>query len=30
VLMTQTLPFADPVVLEALDAFERAVYETVV
>jgi CubicO group peptidase (beta-lactamase class C family) len=28
VLMTQTLPFADPTVLEALDAFERAVYET--
>jgi CubicO group peptidase (beta-lactamase class C family) len=29
VLMTQTLPFADPIVLETLDAFERAVYETV-
>jgi methyl acetate hydrolase len=26
VLMTQTLPFADPVVLHTLDAFERAVY----
>jgi methyl acetate hydrolase len=26
VLMTQTLPFADHTVLEALDAFERAVY----
>ncbi len=29
VLMTQTLPFADPSVLEALDAFESAVYEAV-
>ena len=29
VLMTQTLPFADPTVLEALDAFENAVYQTV-
>lgn len=29
VLMTQTLPFADPSVLEALDAFESAVYQTV-
>jgi methyl acetate hydrolase len=29
VLMTQTLPFADPAVLETLDAFERAVYESV-
>jgi methyl acetate hydrolase len=29
VLMTQTLPFADPTVLEALDAFESAVYQTV-
>lgn len=27
VLMTQTLPFADPTVLSALDAFERTVYE---
>jgi CubicO group peptidase (beta-lactamase class C family) len=26
VFMTQTLPFADPIVLEALDAFETAVY----
>lgn len=26
VLMTQTLPFADPTVLQALDAFESAVY----
>ena len=30
VLMTQTLPFADPTVLEALDAFESAVYEAAV
>lgn len=29
VLMTQTLPFADPSVLETLDRFERAVYDTV-
>jgi methyl acetate hydrolase len=29
VLMTQTLPFADQTVLEALDAFERAVYQSV-
>ena len=29
VLMTQILPFADPTVLEALDAFEAAVYEAV-
>jgi methyl acetate hydrolase len=29
VLMTQTLPFADHTVLEALDAFERAVYTSV-
>lgn len=29
VLMTQTLPFADPTVLSTLDAFERAVYESV-
>ena len=29
VLMTQTLPFADQTVLEALDAFEAAVYEMV-
>jgi methyl acetate hydrolase len=29
VLMTQTLPFADPAVLETLDAFERAVYDSV-
>jgi CubicO group peptidase (beta-lactamase class C family) len=29
VLMTQTLPFADPSVLATLDAFERAVYEAV-
>jgi methyl acetate hydrolase len=29
VLMTQVLPFADPVVLEALDAFEHAVYQTI-
>jgi methyl acetate hydrolase len=28
VLMTQTLPFADPTVLQALDSFERAVYES--
>ncbi|MBE7158147.1 MAG: beta-lactamase family protein [Rhodospirillales bacterium] len=28
VLMTQTLPFADPTVLDALNAFEHAVYET--
>ncbi len=28
VLMTQILPFADPTVLETLDAFERAVYAT--
>ncbi len=28
VLMTQTLPFADATVLQALDAFEHAVYET--
>ncbi len=28
VLMTQTLPFADPTVLEALDSFERAVYKS--
>lgn len=27
VLITQTLPFADPKVLEALDAFESAVYQ---
>ncbi len=26
VFMTQILPFADPAVLEAFDAFERAVY----
>ena len=29
VFMTQILPFADPTVLEALDAFERAVYRVV-
>jgi methyl acetate hydrolase len=29
VLMTQTLPFADPVVLQALDAFESAVYKSI-
>jgi CubicO group peptidase (beta-lactamase class C family) len=29
VLMTQTLPFADPTVLQALDAFEGAVYKSV-
>jgi methyl acetate hydrolase len=29
VLMTQTLPFADQTVLEALDAFESAVYQSV-
>jgi methyl acetate hydrolase len=29
VLMTQILPFADPTVLEALNAFESAVYQTV-
>jgi methyl acetate hydrolase len=29
VLMTQTLPFADPAVLDALDAFECAVYQSV-
>jgi methyl acetate hydrolase len=29
VLMTQTLPFADPTVLEALDSFESAVYKLV-
>ena len=29
VLMTQTLPFADPTVLGALDAFEGAVYKSV-
>ncbi|HBK04491.1 MAG TPA: 1,4-butanediol diacrylate esterase [Acetobacteraceae bacterium] len=29
VLMTQTLPFADHTVLDALDAFESAVYEAV-
>lgn len=28
VLMTQTLPFADPTVLQALDAFEGAVYRS--
>jgi CubicO group peptidase (beta-lactamase class C family) len=28
VIMTQVLPFADPTVLAALDAFEAAVYET--
>jgi CubicO group peptidase (beta-lactamase class C family) len=28
VIMTQTLPFADPDVLTALDGFEAAVYET--
>ena len=28
VLMTQTLPFADPTVLQALDAFEGAVYKS--
>lgn len=27
VFMTQSLPFADPIVLEALDAFETAVYQ---
>lgn len=29
VLMTQTLPFADPTVLQALDAFEAAVYQSI-
>jgi CubicO group peptidase (beta-lactamase class C family) len=29
VLMTQILPFADRAVLDTLDAFERAVYQTV-
>ena len=29
ILMTQTLPFADQTVLDALDAFERAVYSAV-
>jgi len=29
VFMTQILPFADPIVLQALDAFERAVYAVV-
>jgi CubicO group peptidase (beta-lactamase class C family) len=29
VLMTQTLPFADPTVLQALDAFEGAVYRSI-
>ncbi len=29
VLMTQILPFADPTVLDALDAFEAAVYRSV-
>jgi methyl acetate hydrolase len=29
VFMTQTLPFADHTVLEALDSFERAVYDSV-
>lgn len=29
VLMTQTLPFADPTVLQALDAFEHAVYQSI-
>jgi CubicO group peptidase (beta-lactamase class C family) len=29
VLMTQILPFADRTVLDTLDAFERAVYQTV-
>jgi methyl acetate hydrolase len=29
VLMTQILPFADPAVLQALDAFEGAVYQSV-
>jgi methyl acetate hydrolase len=29
VFMTQTLPFADPAVLEALDAFEGAVYKSI-
>ncbi|HEY0184280.1 MAG TPA: serine hydrolase domain-containing protein [Rhodopila sp.] len=29
VLMTQTLPFADPSVLQALDSFERAVYASI-
>ncbi len=28
VFMTQTLPFADPTVLQALDAFEEAVYKS--
>jgi CubicO group peptidase (beta-lactamase class C family) len=28
VLMTQTLPFADPIVLQALDSFEEAVYQS--
>jgi methyl acetate hydrolase len=29
VFMTQTLPFADPTVLEALDSFESAVYQSI-
>ncbi|HEX4367356.1 MAG TPA: serine hydrolase, partial [Rhodopila sp.] len=29
VFMTQTLPFADHAVLEALDSFERAVYQSI-
>jgi CubicO group peptidase (beta-lactamase class C family) len=29
VFMTQTLPFADPTVLQALDAFEGAVYQSI-
>jgi len=29
VFMTQILPFADTIVLDAFDAFERAVYEVV-
>ena len=29
VFMTQTLPFADHTVLEALNSFERAVYQSI-
>jgi hypothetical protein len=29
VFMTQTLPFADKAVLDAFDAFERAVYQAI-
>jgi len=29
VFMTQTLPFADPAVLQALGSFERAIYKSI-